>query len=324
MRAPFVPGPDTHASRPAKKVGEQHAHQADYGTQQIDGNGPPCPHCGSYTTGLHAKASAATIGDMTLMQEIRSFPVPKNSVCMWWLGQNGFIFKSPEGTVVAMDLYLTNSCGKLFTGSELNFERRVPVLIEPEEVDVDVYTCTHNHLDHTDPETIERLRHKDTAQFVGPHPTCQVYREKGVEIGRIVPAWPDCELEFRDVKIRGAFALPTDSTDLNHMGFVFEFGNGPRLYATGDTDYSELLSSAGKHNPHLMISCINGGFNNLSHFEAACVAAEIKPKVAIPCHYDMFLDNAVDPGQFRASLALRAPEVHYQRLEHGKPFVYSV
>ena len=82
-------------------------------------------------------------------------------------------------------------------------------------------TCTHNHQDHTDPETIRRLRHKDTAQFVGPQPSCAVYREQGIETGRIVPAWPDCAIEFRDVTVHGTFALPTDDTDLNHMGYVF-------------------------------------------------------------------------------------------------------
>jgi L-ascorbate 6-phosphate lactonase len=108
------------------------------------------------------------------------------------------------------------------------------------------------------------------------------------------------------------------------MGFVFEFGKGPKVYVTGDTDYSELLASAAKHRPDLMITCINGGFNNLSHYEAAQLAAQIQPKAAIPCHYDMFADNSVDPGQFRASLTLRAPEVRYVRLEHGKPFVFAV
>lgn len=261
---------------------------------------------------------------MSLMQEIRSYPVPRNSVALWWLGQNGYIFKSPEGTVVSTDLYLTNSCAEAYADSGINLERRIPVLLSPEEVDVDVYTCTHNHMDHTDPETIERLRNKDTAQFVGPHPTCEVYRQKRIESGRIVPSWPDCELEFRDVKIRGAFALPTDDSDLNHMGFVFQFGKGPGIYVTGDTDYSELLASAAKHSPDILITCINGGFNNLSHYEAAHLAAQVKPKIAIPCHYDMFPDNGVDPGQFRASLTMRAPEVRYQQLEHGKPFLFSL
>lgn len=257
---------------------------------------------------------------MSLMREIRKFPVPRGSVALWWLGQNGYVFKTAEGTLLGVDLYLTDSCAGLVPG--LDLRRRVPVLISPEELEVDLFACTHNHQDHTDPETIRGLRNKDTMQFIGPHPSCETFAAQGVESGRIVPAWPACEIEFRDIRIRGAFALPTDDTDLNHMGYVFEFGRGPRIYITGDTDFSELLYSAGKHSPDLMITCINGGFNNLSHWEAAQVASVIRPKAAIPCHYDMFADNAVDPGQFRASLRLRAPEVRYVQLEHGKVWVF--
>jgi L-ascorbate metabolism protein UlaG (beta-lactamase superfamily) len=260
---------------------------------------------------------------MSLMREIRAFPVPRGSVALWWLGQNGFIFKSAEGTLLSTDLYLTDSCVSIAPAGT-DFHRQVPVLIPPEEVDVDLFAVTHNHQDHTDPETIERLRHKDTAHFIGPHPSCGVFRDKGVEAGRILPCWPDGVLELRDIVIRGTFALPTDDTDLNHMGYVFEFGNGPRVYMTGDTDACELLASARRHEPHLMITCINGGFNNLSHDEAAQLAARIQPQAAIPCHYDMFADNAIDPRQFRASLGRRAPEVGYLQPEHGKPLVFSV
>ena len=258
---------------------------------------------------------------MSLMRQIREFSVPKGAIALWWLGQSGYIFKSPEGTLASVDLYLTNSCDGLHPGVDLS--RRVPVLIEPEQLDVDIFTCTHNHQDHTDPETIGRLRNKDTAQFVGPRPTCGIYARQGIEQGRIVPAWPDCELEFRDLLLRGTFALPTDTSDLNHMGYVVQFGKGPKVYVTGDTDYSELLVSAARHAPDLVITCINGGFNNLSHFEAADLVGKIRPRAAIPCHYDMFPDNAVDPKQFRASLEVKAQGVRYQELEHGKPFVFS-
>lgn len=255
------------------------------------------------------------------MQEIRAFGVPKGNVALWWLGQSGYIFKSPEGTLASVDMYLTDSCRGLTPGVDLS--RRVPVMIEPEDLDVDIFTCTHNHQDHTDPETIRRLRNRDTTHFVGPHPTCGIYAKEGIETGRIVPAWADCELEFGDLRIRGTFALPTDSTDLNHMGYILQFGNGPKIYITGDTDYSELLASAARHEPDLLITCINGGFNNLSHYEAAELAGKVKPRAAIPCHYDMFPDNAVDPRQFRASLQLKAPGVYYQELEHGRPFLFS-
>ncbi len=255
------------------------------------------------------------------MREIREFPVPRGAVALWWLGQNGYIFKSPEGTLLATDLYLTDSC-RTIAPPGIDLSRQVPVLIPPEEIDVDLYAVTHNHQDHTDPETIARLRNKDTTHFIGPHPSCAVFRAQGIESGRILPAWPDAELELRDIKMRGTFSLPTDDTDLNHMGYVFEFGGGARVYMTGDTAWCELLSSARRHLPHLMITCINGGFRNLSHDQAALLAAEIRPRAAIPCHYDMFPDNAVDPRQFRAALCLRAPEVGYLQPQHGVPLVF--
>lgn len=73
-----------------------------------------------------------------------------------------------------------------------------------------------------------------------------------------------------------------------------------------------------------MISCINGGFNNLSHWEAARLVSVLKPKLAIGCHYDMFKDNAADPTQFRAALALQAPDTAFAELAHGEPFLFSL
>jgi len=132
---------------------------------------------------------------LSLMKEIREFPVPRNAVVLWWLGQSGYIFKSPEGTLASVDLYLTDYCQSLYPDFDLR--RRVPVLIPPEEVNVDLYACTHSHADHTDPMTVRGLRNKDTALFIGPHPSCEIYEAEGVETGRIVPAWPDRQIEFR-------------------------------------------------------------------------------------------------------------------------------
>jgi L-ascorbate 6-phosphate lactonase len=93
---------------------------------------------------------------------------------------------------------------------------------------------------------------------------------------------------------------------------------------TGDTDACDLLASAARHKPDLMIPCINGGFNNLSHDEAAQLAARIRPRAAIPAHYDMFLDNGIDPRRFESALKLRAPQVQYLQLQHGVEFTFTL
>src|SRR5215831_12040116 len=132
-------------------------------------NTPNTPRRKSSGTGINCKFD--TMGYMGLMEVIRQYAVPRGSAALWFLGQNGFIFKSAAGAVIGVDLYLTNSCAATAKNG-MNMNRAVPVLIEPEELSVDYYVVTHNHQDHTDPETIARLGHKDTARFVGPNPSC--------------------------------------------------------------------------------------------------------------------------------------------------------
>ncbi|MGO8721021.1 MAG: MBL fold metallo-hydrolase [Acidobacteriaceae bacterium] len=256
-----------------------------------------------------------------IARRIRDYAVPKDSVALFWFGQNGFIFKSPEGTLASVDLYLSDSCATL--REDIDLRRQIPVLLEPSEVEVDVFACTHNHQDHTDPETIEHLRHKNTMQFVGPQPSCAVFRKNGIDAGRIAAAWPDGVIEHRDLRLTGTFALPTDATDLNHVGFMVQFGKGPRIYVTGDTDHHELLYSAAKYSPDLVITCINGGFNNLSSWEAAQLVSVLRPKLAIGCHYDMFKDNGANPEQFEADLKIQTPDTKFAKLIHGEPFLFS-
>lgn len=257
---------------------------------------------------------------MTLMQTILATQVPQGSVALWWLGQNSFIAKSPLGIRVGIDLYLTDRCAERHP--EINLRRRVPALIAPEELQLDVFATTHNHCDHTDPETIRRFHNRQRVLFVGPHPSCETFRSVGVPEQQMVPAWPGCTIQLGDVTLHGTFALPTDDSDLNHIGYVLEVAGGPRIYWTGDTSDHELLTSVSRYRPHVMIACINAGFNNLSHWEAARLASRIQPQVAIPCHWDLFPDNAADPEQFRAALRILAPQVRYVRLEHGQAWIY--
>jgi|YNPMSStandDraft_1061717.scaffolds.fasta_scaffold02283_3 L-ascorbate 6-phosphate lactonase len=257
---------------------------------------------------------------LSLMDEIRGYQVRAGKVALWWLGQMGFIFKSPAGTTLGVDLYLSDTCAA--SERPLDLSRRVPVLIEPEELEVDVFACTHNHRDHTDPGTIARLRRKDSMLFAGPPPSCESFRRLGAPPDRIRMLWAGAELEHADLRLRATFALPTDAGDLNHLGYAIRFEGGPLIYLTGDTAWHELVAEAAPQQPDVLITCINGGFANLCHWEAAGLAARIRPKVAIPCHYDMFPDNAADPRQFRAALLVRAPAVRYHALEHGRVWVY--
>jgi L-ascorbate 6-phosphate lactonase len=255
-----------------------------------------------------------------MMDSILGAKVRKGSAAIWWLCQMGFLIKTPAGTVVSIDAYLTDSCRKIGESVGLDLSRRVPVQIEPRELQADYFLCTHSHQDHADPETIRQLRQERFKAFAGPGLVCETYRRCKISEKRIRQLYAGGAFPMGDVTVHATFAMPTDDSDVNHVGYVLDIKNGPRIYLTGDTDYSDLLASAAKFKPDVMIACINGGFNNLSHWEAAELARRIEPRIAIPCHFDMFPDNAVEPTQFMASLTYLAPKVTYRLLKHFEKF----
>ncbi len=120
-------------------------------------------------------------------------------------------------------------------------------------------------------------------------------------------------------KPRGAAAPPAQT----RRRAVAPAADDRSVYITGDTAAKDLLWTARHQHPDVMIVCINGGFKNLSHWQAAEFVKVVGPDVAIPCHYDMFPDNSCPPHMFRASLAVLGIEEKYRLVAHAARFVYT-
>ncbi len=257
-----------------------------------------------------------------LAEQIAAFEVPGRGIAIWFLGQNGWIVKSPGGTVLAVDPYLSDA----IKGRRPNLDtaRQVPIAIPAERLEVDLFLCTHSHADHACPETIAGARNAGTHRFAGPPETQPIFARAGVPESECLLTYPKQVFALGDVTITGTFALPTDATDLNHMGFVIAVEDGPRFYVTGDSAPSPLLRSAKAHAPHLVAVCINGGYGNLSHWEAAEFVRDIDPEIAFPSHFDMFADNSCPPHLFRASLTILGIGEKYCLPDYSTPFVYTL
>ena len=254
------------------------------------------------------------------MAEIKRSRIARGTAGLWWTGQNGWILKSPGGVTLAVDSYFTDSCTRLYPDAPIVVKRQVPIFIRPNQLDVDVFMCTHSHADHADPETIAGLskRMKESALFVGPAQVIPMYQNNGIDPGLTHGIFPMFEWEFEDVHVLGTFAMPTDDTDLNHMGFLFTIGGKVRIYITGDTAYTPLLGYMRKYKIDCMCTCINGGFNNLSPWDAARNTVAVNPKIVVPCHYDMMPGNAISPDVFEHALQLEQARSRFTRLTHMK------
>ena len=257
------------------------------------------------------------------MRSIRQFSVEKDAIAIWYLGQNGFLLKDFSGLLIGIDLYLTDSCATTFADLPFRLDRQLPVFVEPEDLDVDVFVTTHSHDDHADPETIRRMK-TETTTFVGPFDAMRVFRECGVPEERCKLIHPGELMSLNETTtLQATFAMPTDASDLNHTGMLVEFGNGIRFYNTGDTAYTERLAELLPREVDVCSICINGGFHNLAPLQAAAIIMAIRPRVAIPCHYDMMINNVGSPEMFRMALELARSEAKFVQMRYYEPWLYE-
>jgi len=262
---------------------------------------------------------------MVSVEELRSQRVPQGSLTLWWLGQTGFLIKSPEGKIVVVDPYLSNSAKALGEQNGLNLDRLVPPPLSPADmVGVDLYAVTHSHIDHLDPETLAGYRSAGGAgPYLAPAETVEKLRELGVPDDQVVMTWPNRCHTVGDIEIRATFALPFAGDDLTHVGYLVRVDGGPSVYFTGDTAYCELLAIAvGPHKPNILAPVINPAFRNMSPVEAARLAKELDVELVIPTHYDMFPDNSLPPQLLRTNLIVEGIGERYRELQHGKPFTF--
>lgn len=256
------------------------------------------------------------------MASIRNIIVPLESIAVWYLGQNGFILKASSGPIIGIDLYLTNSCASSFAHLPFRLDRQLPVFIEPEDLDIDVFITTHSHQDHADPETIRRMN-KEGVRFLGPFDSVQIYRKCGVDNLRCEVMHPGQSVDLSGgVWATSTFAMPTDSTDLNHSGILLRFANGMTFYDTGDTAFFDGLHKLLPTEVDVCAICINGGFRNLSHFDAARVIDGIRPKFVIPCHYDMMINNVASPEMLRVSMDVLGVNAEFHIMDYYKPTIF--
>lgn len=259
---------------------------------------------------------------LEFMAAIQRYQPGPGKTAVWHLGQNSWILKGETGGILAVDPYLTDFCASKRTKTRVPKSRLLPVFIEPEDLKADVVLITHSHPDHADPFTLERLSIKQTAQFLGPWQALKVVTEAGIPADRQVLMHPLQTASVQGLEITGTFAEPTDFTDLNHIGFVVKFPGGRVWYNSGDTAKTELLEHVKAFKPAMMAVCINGGYHNLSHWEAAEICALVQPEVAVPAHYDMMPHNLQSPHMFRKSLYEKAKTVQYLKMEYYKAYEF--
>ena len=269
---------------------------------------------------------------MSLMDRIDGLEVGERALAFWGLGQVGVVIKGPDG-VVYVDPYLTDSDG---AGGSLG--RSFPPPLKPEEVtNADAVLLTHNHIDHTDPDTVMPMAESSTnARFIASFTSRDTLTDAGLEAGRIETPTVGELLEVSGAMVT---AIPSAHTGLDHdpergypyLGYLVEW-NGVTVYHAGDTVIHEgLIEKLSGWDIDIAFVPINGRdffrtrdgiVGNTDYREAAHLAEELDVGVIVPTHYDLVPGNSVDPGQFVSYLYRLNHRGGHKLLRPGELFYF--
>ena len=167
--------------------------------------------------------------------------------------------------------------------------RLLPIPINPSSISCNAVICTHDHLDHLDPDTVSLIDAKQL--FV----TTSGGKEKLKTLGKenVIAIKEGESVDIGDIEITAVYAEHT----VEAFGLIIK-ADGKTLYFSGDTLYSEKLFDIAKYAPDFTFICINGRLGNMNVEEALITAKKIGATYNVPNHYDMFASNSENPHLF--------------------------
>ncbi|NLV73167.1 MAG: MBL fold metallo-hydrolase [Chloroflexi bacterium] len=249
-------------------------------------------------------------------QRLRELTVAQGTLAITWLAQAGCVFKTPAGTILYVDPYLSDYVYRMH-----GFKRLMGTPVEADEVEADYVISTHAHGDHLDLDALPIIARNPRTHFVGALDCIPEYERMGLPRARYSALAAGEHLTLGDVTLWGVYADHGEGTP-HAIGVVVECG-GIRVWQVGDTAYrpERMQDAIGLH-PQVIIPPINGAFGNLDGVQAAQLAAVSGAEYAIPCHFWMFAEHNGNPAQFLEACRELAPKVVPVLLSQGETWIY--
>ncbi len=172
-----------------------------------------------------------------------------------------------------------------------------PFRIKEEIHDADIIFCTHTHYDHLSEEDIIKIK-KDITKIVVPVDGKEKLITLGFEEKNIITVNPDKEYEIDNIKFKTVRAYNENKKfhpkENNWVGYIVYLKN-VKYYIAGDTDITKDNRGVRCDVAFLPI----GGTYTMTATEAASLANEIKPKIAVPIHYGEIVGEKEDVIEFK-------------------------
>ncbi|AOY60518.1 MULTISPECIES: MBL fold metallo-hydrolase [Desulfococcus] len=175
----------------------------------------------------------------------------------------------------------------------------IRLVVDPYQIEdgepADIILITHPHFDHCSVDDIEKIRTPATV-FVTEAESARKLT------GDVRVVKPGDRLTVMGIDIE---AVPAYNTNKDFhpkknkwLGFIITI-DGVRIYHAGDTD---LIPEMNDLSVDIALLPVSGTYV-MTAAEAVEAAGKIKPKVAIPMHYDAIVGTRDDAAKFKAALS---------------------
>lgn len=265
-----------------------------------------------------------------LPDAMRDRQVSDGEICLWYLGQEGFAFKSSR-TLLLIDPYLTDSIDRDPNGTP-GFQRLYPPPATPKSLSfADYILCTHDHQDHFDPESIAGL---DSGRniFCLPKPSAQQAAACGIPADRQILLENERPAELTKIRVIPVAAAHDKLTQCGGaycaLSYILQFENGLTVFHGGDmVIYPGLEETVAAYRPQIAFLPINGRcyyrdraniIGNISFREAADFAHRIGAQMLVPMHYDLYALNGENPTYFVDYVFHKYPELKFHLFRPGE------
>jgi len=248
-----------------------------------------------------------------LIKEINDTVVKSGSLSIWWLGQEGYVIKSPD-LVIYIDPYLSTYAERITFGKPNEHVRMMHSPIRPEEVtNADLVICTHDHADHIDPDGIPIIsRASEQTKFIVPECAQQTLLDLDISEEQIHTLRGNDSLTISGISITAVPAKHEkfdmdESKGFPYLSYVINI-EGLNLLHAGDTiPYVGQIEKFKPHDIDLAFVPINGRDKfrhdlefegNFNCTEAVDFACGVAAGLTVPMRYNMFSINTGDIEEF--------------------------
>lgn len=206
-----------------------------------------------------------------------------------WLGQAGLLFEDDEITVL-IDPYLSDSVEKI----NPVLKRKVRVDETFFDIKPDVIICTHNHRDHTDPETLKHyLTEASSVSVLAPGAAWRTVKESfDGNANNFILFNRHTEVTIKGCLFKAVKAVHEDE---HPIGVIIE-KNQKKYYITGDTLYNSDIFEDIPQDIYMMFVPVNGRGNNMNMEDAQRFCDKINPEYVVPMHCGLF--DSLDMNDF--------------------------